>query len=422
MRVNFDVLIILAGFLAHARLASTVDLNRTLFTPETSDLPAGTYIATGIAGVTQLAEYLDTYPDTRITRLLISDSTTQDVDAKHGHIFTDGSKDEIDWDKATYEKVWAAVRDFEEPLNRVLAKVAPTLEALSYLAYIYFSAGLYGPIYPEWTDPRLEPLVQHNYLSLTQFNFPSHHLDGAYRVLTEAYHPPCTISDFPTHHLDDLDDLCDVAHEASRFPSLTHLRTAGIFESSTLASTLAYVVDKFPRLTHLLITDVGAMCELPSDLYPIYPDQEEGEDVSRGSHQRRMDGFKERLWSVQFEPLRPLIPGNLTVIVEPTFISLLDEGRDFECGNHGIQYDYYDFIFKSLRDDGVHVKLPIEEDYDTEQGRFSFRRAITEFWDRARGGEGEWTLPERIPVREEWCRWRRQCSNPRGHQKDESEL
>ncbi|KAJ7251645.1 hypothetical protein C8J57DRAFT_1665936 [Mycena rebaudengoi] len=385
MTVNFDVLIILAGLLAHAGLASTMDLNRTLFTPEASDLPAGMYIATGIAGVTQLAEYLDTYPDTRITRLLMSDFTFQDVDAKHGHLFTDGSKDEIDWDEATHHKVWAAVHDFEEPLNRILAKAAPTLEALSYLAYIYYSAELHGVIYPEWTDPRLEPLVQHNYPSLTQFNFPSHHLDGAYRVLTEAYYPPCKRYDFPTHHLDP----CYVPDKASRFPSLTHLRTARIFKSSALASTLAYVIDEFPRLTHLLVTDVGAMCELLSELYPT---------------------------------LRRLIPGNLTVIAEPALSSMLDEGRDFECGNHGIQCEYDDFILKSLRDDGVHVKLPIEDDYDTEQGRFSLRRAIAEFVDRARGGEGEWSLPERIPVREEWCRWRQQCSDPRGYYKDESEL
>jgi hypothetical protein len=95
-----------------------------------------------------------------------------------------------------------------------------------------------------------------------------------------------------------------------------------------------------------------------------------------------------------------LIPDNLTVIAEPALSSRLDEGRDFECANLGIQYE--DFILKSLRDDGVHVKLPIEDDYDTERGRFSLRRAIAEFVDRARGGEGEWTLPERIPVREEW--------------------
>ncbi|KAJ7832901.1 hypothetical protein B0H14DRAFT_2802334 [Mycena olivaceomarginata] len=354
MTVNFDVLIILAGLLVHAGLASTMDLNSTLFTPEASDfpagpyiatgiagvtlvsptLPAGTYIATGIAGVSQLAEYLDTYPGT--TCLLISDSSIQDVDAKHDHLFTDGT---------------------------IESRSCQGLEALSYLAYIYYSAGLHGAIYPEWIDPRLKPLVQHNYPSLTQFDFPIHHLDGAYRVLTEAYYPPCEKADFTTHHLDN---PCYVAHKASRFPSLTHLRTAGILQSSTLASTLAYVIDKFPRLTHLLVTDVGAMCELPSELYPT-----------------------------------------------------LRRAEILNAENLGIQYE--DFILKSLRDDGVHVKLPTEDDYDTERGRFSLRRAIAEFVDRARGGEGEWILFERIPS-ERNGGGGRQCSDPRGYQKDRSGL
>ncbi|KAJ6586109.1 hypothetical protein B0H19DRAFT_1250835 [Mycena capillaripes] len=181
MTVNFDVLIILAGLLAHAGLASTMDLNGS---SSRSQRPAGW----------NLAEYLDTYPDTSTTRLLISDSTIQDVDAKHGHPFTDGSKDEIHWDKTTNTKV--------------LAAVAQTIEALSYLTY---SAGPHRA-YDEWADPRLEPLVQHNYPSLTQFNFPSRHLSGAYRVITEAYYPPRTISDYPTHHLDD---LYEVDHKPS---------------------------------------------------------------------------------------------------------------------------------------------------------------------------------------------------------------
>ncbi|KAJ7215235.1 hypothetical protein C8J57DRAFT_1396821 [Mycena rebaudengoi] len=376
MPVNFDILVILAGLLAPAVLVSTMDLdfNRTLFTPEASDLPAGTYIATGIAGVTQLADYLDTYSDTRITRLLVSDTTVQDVDAEHGHLFTDAtSKEESEWDEGTHHRVWAAVHDFEEPLNRILAKAAPTLEALSFLAYISYSARLHQVVYPEWTDPRLEPLVQHNYPSLTQLNFPrpGRHLDGTYRVLTEAYYPPC---EFRTHPRDD--PACYAPHRASRFPALTHLRTAGNFESSTLASTLAYAIDAFPQLTYVLVTDVGAMCELPAELYP--------------------------------NPRR-LIPGNLTVIAEPTLSALRDEGRDFEC-------EYDDSILTSLSDDGVHVKLPIEDDRDTERGGVSLRREIAEFV------EGEWALPGRLPGREEWCRWRRQCSDAPGYHRDESEL
>jgi hypothetical protein len=91
-----------------------------------------------------------------------------------------------------------------------------------------------------------------------------------------------------------------------------------------------------------------------------------------------------------------LIPGNLTVIAEPALSAMHDEGRDVEC-------DYDESILKSLRDDGVHVKLPTEDEYDdTERGGVSLRHAIREFVDRARGGEGEWALPGGIPGREEW--------------------
>ncbi|KAJ7714760.1 hypothetical protein DFH07DRAFT_1068554 [Mycena maculata] len=382
MPANLNALIILAGLLARGGLASIMDWNCKLFTPEASDLPTETYIATGIAGVTQLAEYLDTYPDTRITRLLVSDSTVQDVDGKHAHLFTDAtSEEESDWDEATHHRVWAAVHDFEQPLNRILAKAAPTLEALSYLAYISYSADLHGPIYPEWTDPRLKPLVQHNYPSLTHLNFPrpGRHLDGTYRVFTEAYSPPCERSRVPNDHLND---PCYLLHEASRFPALTHLRTGGIFPSSTFAPTVAYVVDAFPRLTHVHITDVGPICELPAELHSM---------------------------------LEWLTPRNLTVIAEPALSARRDEGRYFKC-------EHDDSELTLLRGDGVHVKLPIEDEDDTVQGGVSLRRAITEFVDRARGGEGEWALPGRIPSREEWCRWRRQCSDSPGYHRDQDEL
>jgi hypothetical protein len=55
-----------------------------------------------------------------------------------------------------------------------------------------------------------------------------------------------------------------------------------------------------------------------------------------------------------------------------------NEGGEFECGNHSIQYDDYDFIFKSLRDDGVYVKLPIE-DYDSRED-FLYGTQSRSFW------------------------------------------
>ncbi|KAJ7090121.1 hypothetical protein C8R44DRAFT_751109 [Mycena epipterygia] len=69
-----------------------MESNLTLLTPEDSALPAGTYIATGVSGVTQLAEYLDTYPEGTITRL-ISDSTVEEVDTRHGYLYSSAPSD-----------------------------------------------------------------------------------------------------------------------------------------------------------------------------------------------------------------------------------------------------------------------------------------------------------------------------------------
>ncbi|KAJ7662654.1 hypothetical protein DFH06DRAFT_1190563 [Mycena polygramma] len=65
---------------------SNLDSNITLFTPEDSGLPAETYIATGLSGVAQLADYLDSHSNRTMRNLLISDSTIQDVDTRHGFL------------------------------------------------------------------------------------------------------------------------------------------------------------------------------------------------------------------------------------------------------------------------------------------------------------------------------------------------
>ncbi|KAJ7742249.1 hypothetical protein B0H16DRAFT_1464121 [Mycena metata] len=116
-----------------------------------------------------------------------------------------------------------------------------------------------------------------------------------------------------------------------------------------------------------------------------------------------------KLWSAQLnEPLRRLDPRKL-LSSSPHSAQRLTRADISNAGKH----DRYD-IFNSLRDNGVHVKLPIEEDSsaDTEEGRFShfLQRAIAEFVDRAQGGEGGWALPKRIPDREE-------CRGDRGYRR-----
>lgn len=59
--------------------------NNTLFTWEDNDLPIGTYIATGVSGIPELAEYLADRTEVGIIHLLISDSTIEDVGTRHGY-------------------------------------------------------------------------------------------------------------------------------------------------------------------------------------------------------------------------------------------------------------------------------------------------------------------------------------------------
>lgn len=56
----------------------------------------------------------------------------------------------------------------------------------------------------------------------------------------------------------------------------------------------------------------------------------------------------------------------------------------------------YDELVSFLADCGqVHLSLPIQEDYETSRGVFPVSRATLEFEDLARGGPGEWVIPER---------------------------
>ncbi|KAJ7144757.1 hypothetical protein C8R43DRAFT_1130478 [Mycena crocata] len=82
--------------------AEGMDLNQTLFTPESViQLPEGTYIATGTPAVAQLADYLDAHPEQRVTRLLISDSSIHDAETGHGYL-SFGNDDDVEEDELGY--------------------------------------------------------------------------------------------------------------------------------------------------------------------------------------------------------------------------------------------------------------------------------------------------------------------------------
>ncbi|KAJ6595024.1 hypothetical protein DFH09DRAFT_158079 [Mycena vulgaris] len=386
---------------------ATMDLNQlqTLLTPEHDRLPEGTYIATGTPGVAQLAEYLIIHPETRITRLLMSDSTVQDMDTDYGYTSSASSSDfEVDnWGSRTrppltdeeedkeeeirhsnakvHLKLKRAVRDIEAPLKRVLDKAAPSLEALTYLAYISGSESYdrYDGAIGERVDPRVTALLGRDYPSLTHFRFRNEHMDTAPSALQHPAH----------------------------FPAITHLHLANFYPHFA-TPTLASLLDDFPRLTHLLMTGVGSMDSLPSELNPPYPVQ------------GWTGFFKENIMRIPYK-LPPLaIPGNLTVIIQPGLSPML--GDVGFCGTPGVLYDEMVGRLADEANPNVHLKIPIEEDFRSGQRSAPLRRAIAEFTDRAHGGEGEWAIPERIvPDRNEWW-WNRRFNDAIPESREESEL
>ncbi|KAJ7463639.1 hypothetical protein FB451DRAFT_1265094 [Mycena latifolia] len=380
-------------------LSSTaMDLNRTLLTPENDRLPEGTYIATGMSGVAQLDDYIADHPDTTITRLLISDSTVPDVDTGHGYISSDVSDFDFDYRGSKKRptltdeeedrledirhnnakvslKLKRAMRDLEAPLKRVLDKAAPSLVAFTFLTHISnpgsYSYDSYSGAIGEYADPRIKALLGRDYPSLTHFTFWNQHIDDASDVLK---------------------------HRPSHFPALTHLHIAHLYYTSP---SLASLLDDFPTLTHLLITGVGSMYSLPSELNPPYPVQ------------GWTDYFKENLLGIRGPKFPPLaIPDNLTVIIQPGFSPML--GDVGSCGTPAVMYD--EMIARLADAPDVHLKFPSEDEFRSGRGSFPLRRVIVEFEDQARGGEGEWAVPGRVPDRKDWW-W-----NPKPDKKKGNEL
>jgi hypothetical protein len=265
---NFVLHIFLAQ--ASAALLSSgaiMDTNQTLFTPENDKLPNGTFIATGLSGVTQLDTYLATYPDTTVTRLFISDSTVQDVETDYGYIrsehdfedflgelggrsrpqLTDEEEDRREDVRHHNTKVGfklkRAARDIAAPLQRVLDMVAPSLQSFTYLTAISNPSSLYSSGHiGEHSDPRIAALFGRDYPCLT-------HLDVRTRYG---------------------DDIPGVLQHPAHYPAITHLHVPIPYHAPP---TLASLLVNFPRLTHLLISGVGGMDGLPPELNPPDPGQ-----------------------------------------------------------------------------------------------------------------------------------------------------
>ncbi|KAJ7451591.1 hypothetical protein FB451DRAFT_702523 [Mycena latifolia] len=321
----------------------------------------GTYIATGLPAILELAAYLDLHPDTPITRLLLADATERELDTNFGVItcgsppdystalLTDEQEDflaDVNYNNAKADRHRKrTIRDITPPLARILDRAAPSLEAFSFL--LYQSAG----------DGE-----EDNRLSVLNRNFPS------LRYLT-----------FRNGGYKDQDDPFSIMQFAPHASMLSHLHIV-----AEPIQSLAALQDGFPHLTHLRMTGFNFLFQLPDELQP---DPTDFYSMSSGS------------------PFS--IPGNLTVIVQPGFDDL------FHGGGSSIPAHQYRQLFKRLADDpALHLRLPIEEDYceySYFNGLFPVGRATAEFEDHSRGGEGEWSIPLQ-ECNDDDCWWIRRCS------------
>ncbi|KAJ7470207.1 hypothetical protein B0H11DRAFT_2283448 [Mycena galericulata] len=376
---------------------SPLDLNNTFFSPESDDLPEGTFIATGRSGVVQLAEYLTGHPEIVVARLVISDSTAAEVDA--GYVCMDTSpeledayceekiivpvadeeeerRENIQHHDARVKLGRGAVRDIEGPLKQVFHRVAPSLEALSYLTHMpthsYDKPDGYDLRADH--DSRIRAFLGRDYPSLKHLTFRNRLIDGA----TPVY----------DHY--------------SRFPSITHLHLDNRMYNSP---TLYFLLRSFPRLTHLFLPDVTGEYELPSDMTPIHPSP------------TLWRSFKEYVLRIPRKPSPLPISATLAVFVRPGFHPFLGLSGDIECGNPSIAYN--DLIQTLAEKPNVNLVFPVEEEFASGTRVIPLRRAIAEFIDEARGGDGQWAIPGPIPHWNEWW-WNIQA--PTEDKKDDTEL
>ncbi|KAJ7282301.1 hypothetical protein C8J57DRAFT_44283 [Mycena rebaudengoi] len=357
------------------------DTNMTFRSSANSNLHEGVYIAAGLPAIAALAAHLASHPGTQVTRLLLSDSTVYDLDTNYGIL---GSPDDYllgelvplaDEEEDREEDIRhhnAKVnirqkrtrRDILEPISHILARAAPSLEALVYLEFIC-------PLHSECGVGNHNQVV-----SVLDRDFPS----LRYFTLRKP-------SSWGTQN--------SLGWLSTRAPQLTHLHVRGGFTS------LAEIRSTFPRLTHLRLTAPNSIRMLLHEIRPPQPPQGWVEWVVT-----RVVGTSPRAPAV--------VPGNMTVLVQPSLDQMYTTGW---CGTGRAELAY---ALRQLdTEPAVYMLLPNEEDHHKYSGgnrEFPVGRAMAEFEDGARGGEGEWRVP---PVRTGtedywWDRKDEAESNPRG--------
>ncbi|KAJ7044970.1 hypothetical protein C8F04DRAFT_1067215 [Mycena alexandri] len=338
----------------NATYQAAICANQTLFTPATTKLPEGTYIALGLKGARELADYLDVHPDVKITNLLISDSTVGDLAIDFGYqdtyidFFNDlhtrlDRETQLEYNainRNVSRDLQQTILDLDALSSRIMNKVAPSLETFAYLNYITTWGEYWRLEIPD--DNRTRNVLDRDFPRLTHLTLR----DRRWRFQTlegrSTFFPP--------------------------LPALTHLHIL----TGNHVPALSVIRQAVPNATHVLFT-------------ANYPAEFSAKPM-----------FLVR-WT---QSLMRILVGSVkspTIIVQPDHNPMLRRGQ--ECGNPGVEYHYE--LRRLAHNRELHLRLPPEEDFDqygiTYEGYtvFPLIRAIAEFEDRLGGGEGEWGIPSK---------------------------
>ncbi|KAJ7157096.1 hypothetical protein C8R46DRAFT_1113368 [Mycena filopes] len=322
--------------------------SQTLFTPDTT-LPEGTYIAMGLKGVHELAEYLDAHPTAPVTNLFLSDSTVEDLATDFGYrdIFFDDFDFQARLDPETEREYNAinrnitrdlqqTIQDLDTLASRIMDRVAPSLETFAYLNYIAISGDHWRMEVP---DNRTRNVLDRDFPHLTHLTLRDRRWRFQSFAGRSTFFPP--------------------------LPALTHLHVL-----TSKVPALSVVQQAVPNATHILFT-----ANYPPEFStkPIFLVQ----------------------WT---RSLKQILLGSAkspTIIVQPMLNPMLQRGMG--CGNPGLAYHCE--LGRLARKWGIYLRVPPEDDFDhygvTYDGYnvFPLARAIAEFEDRLGGGEGEWRIP-----------------------------
>ncbi|KAJ3820059.1 hypothetical protein EV361DRAFT_930541 [Lentinula raphanica] len=392
-------------------MALTEDrVDKFLSSDNTDFLPPGAYIATGLASVTEFAQFLDKNPAVEVKQLLLSDSSIWDMENNYG--FLDVSKyhshsldadldvDDLSWSQfgrcnddldvpdeeadavahntKLSRKQRRSLRDHPAVLDRILNRSHTSLETFSYLLYIENHRGYYCQTrqIPNEKNTRLFnrdfPRLKDLTVKGSSVWDPLEQIGRQERELSEAVE--------------------DAQRDLWKIPSLrtvTHLHVIGSHHMNDGERSLSSYRAQFKNLTHIRVTD-----SLPSEFRTRYV-----KIASSWGMLKAMFG------GPSYEPVPRIFPENLTVIVQPNFYPMLNDWQD-DCGTPGAEYNGLIHELDSMQDQNVHLSWPIREDWLKYkwQGLYPVERAISNFVEHISGGDGEWKVGEEL-IRETPREW-----------------